>query len=114
MEEAQFENLSDILLDPVADDAEKNEAAWLLSEYGDERGLLPLIQASLNPSENDISVMTDYGEAIAILWLKKGEVDLATYLKFSGKTRAGVCFTLDTRKPEWVKEYELDKYGFED
>lgn len=112
MEEKQFKNLSEILLDPEADVAEKDEAAWLLSEYSDEKALVPLTQASLHPSENDLLLLVEYGEAIGSLWLKKDYFDLETYLNFPGKTRAGIYLSFEAIKPDIVEKFKLNEYGF--
>ena len=102
-----------IILDPTARADEKDDAATYIAEFEGEKALAPLIQASLNPKENDIPVLSDYGSAIAELWVKKGIFDLKTYLSLPGDTKGGVFDVLDYKKPAWVKKYGFYEEGFE-
>ncbi|MCH1430187.1 MAG: hypothetical protein L7U87_05425 [Chlamydiales bacterium] len=113
MEKDQIELLSDTILDPTAREDEKDDAAFCLSQLNDERALAPLIYASQHPTENDMEVLSDYGEAIGALWVKRGGFDLKIYLSFPGVVRGGIYYVLEADKPEWVEKYELIKYGFE-
>ncbi|MFZ0565130.1 MAG: hypothetical protein WAM28_02965 [Chlamydiales bacterium] len=114
MEKSQIQLLVEIILDPNAQDHEKDDAAIDLADSNDNQALEALIKISQSPSENDIFALPNYGEAIATIWLKRNFFNLNIYLSLKGPVRSGICAVLENRKPEWIDKYELIKYGFKD
>ncbi|MCH1430192.1 MAG: hypothetical protein L7U87_05450 [Chlamydiales bacterium] len=112
MPEEHFKECVEVLLDPDANEVDKDAATLYLSEEGEVRGLNPLIFATKHPSENDIDMLSDYGEAIAILWVKINYFDMATYLSLPRKTRGGVRYVLNSRRPDIVEEFRLNDSEF--
>ncbi|MCH1429140.1 MAG: hypothetical protein L7U87_00105 [Chlamydiales bacterium] len=114
MKEEDFKTLIEIILDPEAREDEKDDAAFYLTESGEQRALPSLLYASLHPSENDLEVLSDYGEAIGALWIKRNQFDMEGFLKLPRKTRSGICAVLEFSNPVWMKEYDLIRRGFGD
>ena len=76
--------LIEILLDPCAEDGEKDDAAMDLAEFNNEDVLNALTQAAINAKKNDF-FLNSCGESIAEIWIKNNKFDSNIFVYFPCK-----------------------------
>ena len=102
----KIELLIEILLDPSASIAERDDAAMDLSDYNCDLALNTLVQVAKNINEDTI-ILNSCGESIASIWVKRGVFDEKTYYILSNTARFGVYNYIESENPEWVSFYKL-------
>lgn len=105
--EERIRLLIDIILDPNAEDHEKDDAALDLAEYDDEKALAALIKASKNPTYSDQFALENYGEAIGEMWARKNQFDLQDYKLLHPTARYSLRSIIALRRPEWIEKFGL-------
>ena len=102
------ELLIDIILDPQAQDHEKDDAAMDLEDFDDDRALGALLVKAENPNENDEFALESYGETIGTSWIKRNLFLMEIFRSLNQKAKFGVFTSIKEFKPEWIFRFNLE------
>jgi hypothetical protein len=100
-----------ILFDDSTTVSERDDAAMQLEDFTSDRAINALLTRGKNKNEDEI-VLNSIGESLGEIWIKRNSFDRNEYQGLLGTTRYGVYFSVKSIKPEWIKEFELDKDNF--
>ena len=105
---SRIELLIDIILDPQAQDHEKDDAAMDLEDFDDDRALEALLVKAENPNKNDEFALESYGETIGTYWIRRNRFPIEIYRSLNSKAKFGVFTSIKESKPEWVSRFNLE------
>ena|SRR3990167_9227793 len=100
-----------LLFDNNASITERDEAATSLAEFSDIRTITALLLKAKDLKENEL-VLNSCGESLGIIWIKQNFFDEEAYHSLSGIARYGIYIVIESKKPEWINKYHLDKDNF--
>ncbi|CCB91816.1 unknown protein [Waddlia chondrophila 2032/99] len=106
-ESERIKKLTKIILDPLAADHEKDDAAMDLEDYNDIEALEALIKVASDPSANDLFALPQYGETIGIYWIRNDDFKKNIFLSLKDEAQGGVLSSIMRLKPEWIERYRL-------
>ncbi|WP_068469657.1 hypothetical protein [Candidatus Protochlamydia phocaeensis] len=95
-----------ILFDKNASITEKDDAAMYLEKYDSDYVLNALIKAAQDPTEST-TVLETCGESIGSIWVRRNQFDEKSYYSLVKDARDGIYFVVESRKPDWIKQFEL-------
>lgn len=105
----QPRGLIEVLEDPTATVAERDDAAIYLGERDEPEALAALIRYATNPALDptaDYLVLASAGESIAEIWIRTGRFDANTLNQLVGAARSEAVGSLQLARPDWVKRSE--------
>lgn len=102
-----------ILLDKTASDYERDDAAMYLAKYNDDSVTKALLIIASNPNDNE-TVLETCGETLGLIWLDQNMFNKKAYDLLTRIARHGAYTFIKANKPEWVKQFELDRDTFAD
>lgn len=108
IEKDKIRLLVEIILDPNAEDHEKDDAAIDLAKYNDDFALNALIAISRAPFESDQFALENYGETIGTMWLRRDYFNKEVYYTLHSDVQSGIYHVIQHDKPQWIKEYHLE------
>ena len=99
------EKLFQILADPTASDAEKDDAVIELGEnFQDDETVEFLIKVS-NESNRDEMIAGSCGESIGQIWLATEQINYEKLSRLKGIALKEVLSLIKAQRPEWYRTY---------
>ena len=102
-----------LLIDMTASVSERDDAAMDLADFSEDSAVDALLSVAENINEDPI-ILNSCGESLGAIWVRKNLFNEKDFYRISGIARYGVYFVLRARKPEWVKNYQLEMDKFQD
>lgn len=99
--------LIEVLLDRDLTIGERDDAAMDLDEFDSDEVLNALFKASSNLGE-DWGILDVCGESIGSIWTKRDFFDITLYNSLPKWTQNGLFNVIKSRKPNWIKDYNLE------
>ncbi len=98
--------LVNVLLDETARIDERDDAAMDLDDYDYDYVIDALIKVGQDPNLDEL-VVNKCGESLGKIWVRINQFNLDQYNSLLLDAKAGVHTVVESRKPEWLKEYNL-------
>ncbi len=98
--------LVSVLLDETARIDERDDAAMDLDDYDYDYVIDALVKVGQDPNLDEL-VVNKCGESLGIIWTRTNQFNLDQYDSLQRRAKFGVYCVIESRKPEWLKEYNL-------
>lgn len=99
--------LIEILFDPSASIAERDDAGMDLGDFDDDRALKALSSFVLNHNAEP-SIMDVCGESLAQIWVKRNQFDKDVYKKMHPYAQHEADMYLKANKSDWLSDARDD------
>ncbi|WP_310552162.1 hypothetical protein [Paenibacillus glufosinatiresistens] len=99
------ERLLEILTDPTASDAEKDDAVIELGENFQDAETVDILIKISNESNCDEMIKASCGESIGQIWLSTQQISYAKLAHLKGITLTEVLCLIKAQRPDWYETY---------
>ncbi|WP_235918348.1 hypothetical protein [Paenibacillus lutrae] len=98
--------LMEILLDPHATDAEKDDAVIDLGENFENEETIDFLLKISNLNSTNEMIAASCGESLGYIWLRKEEINYDKLFYLKGIALIEALSLIQARRPEWFEEYK--------
>lgn len=99
------ERLIEILTDPTASDAEKDDAVIELGENFQDEEIVDILIKVANDSDCDEMIKASCGESIGQIWLSTQQISYDKLPYLNGIALTEVLSLIKTKRPDWYETY---------
>jgi hypothetical protein len=99
------ERLIEILTDPTASDAEKDDAVIELGQNFQDEETVDILIKVANDSDCDEMIKASCGESIGQIWLSTQQISYDKLSYLNGIALSEVLSLIKTQRPDWYETY---------